>query len=366
MPSRILVHSEYPSHATHPKLNMESGLFPTPAAPTHPMLPRRLPGATPESTKVLRKVLEVNHRLNHIIFNDRGFHNHIPHHAIVLWALGAPPEYIQQAYDAEVDAQRPIDYGVTPDVVPVTEENFFEHLGEARYYQSYLRFFNTIVPSMGCARAVEKYVLSPAYNSSRGQMLNRYHAGMIHPCIHVGHGLEFDLPGLIIEGLALTAVQAADPSGDFFVSFNQDFHLNSPPHITSPCLPAHIPRKKNITPHALSFLARIDQNEEYHIPIAAVMKLSFFDKYGPTARAFAQEWVGVNASNMSEDELRKHLWTKVEQIVWMNVVMYAAAGSSKSDVEAEFQSDFFTLVFSSPLYYLHWADETGLYTLVCI
>lgn len=32
------------------------------------------------------------------------------------------------------------------------------------------------------------------------QMLNRFLDGLMHPMIHVGHGLEFGLPGTVAEG----------------------------------------------------------------------------------------------------------------------------------------------------------------------
>lgn len=123
-------------------------LFPVPSTPTHYTEFRRLPGATSESTKVLRKLLLENHEKWHIMFNDEGFHkyvcnhlglplrakrhgaSHISHHLLALWSLGASAESLQKAYDAEIDQQRPIK--ISEDVVPITEDNFCDHLGEQR------------------------------------------------------------------------------------------------------------------------------------------------------------------------------------------------------------------------------------------
>lgn len=58
--------------------------------------------------------------------------SHISHHVLALWYLGAPPSIIQAAYDNEVKIQRPITYGATADMEPITEANFRNHVGEAK------------------------------------------------------------------------------------------------------------------------------------------------------------------------------------------------------------------------------------------
>lgn len=68
----------------------------------------------------------------------------------------------------------------------------------------------------GSAETVETYVFSPEANvenddeSKREEheervrppprMLNRLHSRLFHPLIHLGYGLEFEIPGLVAEG----------------------------------------------------------------------------------------------------------------------------------------------------------------------
>lgn len=58
------------------------------------------------------------------------------------------------------------------------------------------------------AASIEEYIFSAKANfdPARGagdkqpEMLNRLLSSICHPLIHVGYGLEFGLPGMIIEG----------------------------------------------------------------------------------------------------------------------------------------------------------------------
>lgn len=35
-------------------------------------------------------------------------------------------------------------------------------------------------------------------------MLNRFMAALLHPLIHTGYGVEFNIPGLVVEGETYT------------------------------------------------------------------------------------------------------------------------------------------------------------------
>lgn len=52
---------------------MLDSLFPTPTGPPSRNSPARWPGITPNSVKVLKKVLKDNHQRWHIFFNDLGY-----------------------------------------------------------------------------------------------------------------------------------------------------------------------------------------------------------------------------------------------------------------------------------------------------
>lgn len=70
-----------------------------------------------------------------------------------------------------------------------------------------MTFFTNVVKEKGSAAAIEEYIFSTKANfdpartvGEQPQMLNRLLASLLHPIIHVGYGLEFGLPGMVIEG----------------------------------------------------------------------------------------------------------------------------------------------------------------------
>jgi hypothetical protein len=77
-----------------------------------------------------------------------------------------------------------------------------------RFYKAYLTFFTKVVQELGPDAALEKYVFSPEANwdstdktgNKHPEMLNRFNSGLVHPMIHAGYGLEFKLPGMVMEG----------------------------------------------------------------------------------------------------------------------------------------------------------------------
>lgn len=319
-------------------------LFPVPSTPTHYTEFRRLPGATSESTKVLRKLLLENHEKWHIMFNDEGFHNHISHHLLALWSLGASAESLQKAYDAEIDEQRPIK--ISEDVVPITEDNFCDHLGEQRFYQPYLTFFESQITSLGPVETLVKFVFSPQFNSGNGKMLNRYHAGVLHPFIHVGYGLEFKLPGMVSEGLAMACVTQADPT-DLLTSLTESSlgtassfltqALSSLSLLSTQQVPLTVPP----SPHALDFLTKIDEDPSYDMERTPLMSREFFEKYENKIGGFVKEWFAPGSSEGGT--LLKIIEKKAEELVWMNTVIYAAGYTNSAPTLDKFKADFFTM-----------------------
>lgn len=336
-------------------------LFPAPNIPKHPKEPRPLPGATAQSTTLLQDVLQENHARFHALFNDAPLHNHISHHVIALWWLGASPERIQEAYDLEIDDQRSVNTGITPDVVSITAENFMDHIGHHKFYHSYLMFFEQAVEEQGMVGAFEKYVLSPEYNLQGSSMLNSFYEGLIHPFIHVGYGLEFGLPGMVSEGLAMAAITGPRARDSLLPSFitAQSAFLQSSPSITqklaslsflsSPTRTSAVesPRSPS-TPHALTFLPRIDADEECHdVPMTAYFDEEFCERFRGKMEGYVREWIGEGCDQAGFQEL---LWKKVEELIWLCTVIYAVGGpnSKAEDKEGEggglqFTDDFYTM-----------------------
>ncbi|KAG2230873.1 hypothetical protein BDF21DRAFT_386191 [Thamnidium elegans] len=152
------------------------------------------PGISPETALLSEQLLNRNNKEFHCFFNDRKFHNHLIHHLLAAYSLGASKEKIQEIFDDHAKDQRPI----PPSVGKITRENYKEYLGKAESYTSFLHFFDSEIENYGPVDTVRRWVWS-------GDMLARTVGGAYHPVIHIGYGLEFDIHGIIAEGLAMSA-----------------------------------------------------------------------------------------------------------------------------------------------------------------
>lgn len=59
----------------------------------------------------------------------------------------------------------------------------------------------------GAKAALEEYIFATKANldptrpaDKQPEMLNRFMDAIVHPMIHLGYGLEFDIPGMVVEG----------------------------------------------------------------------------------------------------------------------------------------------------------------------
>jgi hypothetical protein len=111
------------------------------------------------------------------------------------------------------------------------DENFVEHLGDARYYDAYLNHFSEYLFDHTPNEAFERFILSSSSNfdpdlaandvsdikktadegKKHPEMLNRALAGLLHPFIHLSYGFEFGLPGQVAEGLLFFGSNIFDP-----------------------------------------------------------------------------------------------------------------------------------------------------------
>jgi hypothetical protein len=117
------------------------------------------------------------------------------HHLLAAYSLGASKEKIQEIFDIHAKDQRPL----PPSVGEITRENYKDHLGEADAYTSYLKFYQFEIEKYGTVDTARRWIWCD-------DMLARTVAGVLHPLIHIGYGLEFDIPGIVAEGLAMAAV----------------------------------------------------------------------------------------------------------------------------------------------------------------
>jgi len=81
----------------------------------------------------------------------------------------------------------------------ITKENFNNHLSDRSYWSDYDHFFQNLLKESKVTDVLNEYLF-------RNQaMFDRVFSGVVHPLIHIGYGLEYDIPTLIAEGLALCA-----------------------------------------------------------------------------------------------------------------------------------------------------------------
>ncbi|KAG0704109.1 hypothetical protein DFH29DRAFT_802401 [Suillus ampliporus] len=300
-------------------------LFQTPQPPLASICPQRWPGINAESTKMLLKALEDNHTRWHIFFNYRRFHNHVLHHLLAIWAMGASANIIWSAYETHCVYQRPAFESPSH----ITDHNFKEHLGDERFYAAYSDFFASELGKKGFARTFEEYIFAPSANylaephsekDGHPEMMARFIGGLLHPLIHIGCGAEFGLLGVSAEGLGMTAVHPATVQA-----------LLPPSYFSSPM--------KAGTLHALSILALVAKDERFeHIKMTHEdMLTTIVSSQGEALRTYAEMWdFGV----ANKDDVAK----AVEELAWLNSIIYGVGGvTGRKNNKKAFNADFFLM-----------------------
>ncbi|KAH6962317.1 hypothetical protein BKA56DRAFT_636677 [Ilyonectria sp. MPI-CAGE-AT-0026] len=165
---------------------------------------------SPNAAETVNQVLQENHYKHHIFFSymDKEgvhMHNHIVHHILTLFALGADRAEIQRLYDVNLDYQR--------DAVPEQKDMIKDLSNSAAYkkaqgdednYMSFVKFYEDEITAKGVPAVIQEYVFAEDHRAD--DMLVRLFMGFLHPIIHLGCGLEFKQPAIVAEALAQAAV----------------------------------------------------------------------------------------------------------------------------------------------------------------
>lgn len=316
-------------------------LFPAPtfsSAFTSPSAPTPNAGITPESTATLTRLLKENHKRFHIFFNDKGFHNHLSHHLFAAYGLGAPGHILQAAFDEHASYQRPA--YKSPEAI--NRDNWTKHLGNEDFFNAYMNFFATEIQEHGLPATVERFVFSNDANWGRDEprMLDRFLAGLLHPMIHFGHGAEFGVEGMAVEGLAQTAVHRSSYSELFDASF---FSTSEPAKTASylSTLTSALslggstkPAPKKHT-HAFTILARVlaDERLEAGKISKKESQTKFADMMG-NAGDIIKEYASLWTVSDNEKEIQE----RVEELAWFVAVIFGMGGWKK---DRDFRADFF-------------------------
>jgi len=159
-----------------------------------------------DSCTRVSELLQKNHDNYHMYFNQSGFHNHIAHHLLTVFALGATPPQIQEAYNDNANYQRP-QFPVDKDTVSSMSDPwlFKKYLNNERYFHDYEIFFRKEIEKHAgnYGAMLQEHLLADTPQAK--DLLIRMFAGFFHPIIHLGFGIEFEQPAIITEALAQAA-----------------------------------------------------------------------------------------------------------------------------------------------------------------
>lgn len=94
-------------------------------------------------------------------FPSNHFPDHVVHHLLTLFSLGASPEEIQTAYDRGSSYQRPrppVDNDVVHSIIE--KDTFKKYLGQQEHYGNFLTFFQQELSTKGVAATLEEHVFA--------------------------------------------------------------------------------------------------------------------------------------------------------------------------------------------------------------
>ncbi|EGO22537.1 hypothetical protein SERLADRAFT_451376 [Serpula lacrymans var. lacrymans S7.9] len=252
------------------------------------------PGRTPETQETVQRLLADDRRENHCFFVASGLHNHLSHHLLAAYDLGASTKLLQDIYNEENKSQRPILSGSANDSIDehqpqINRDNFEHYLGKQKYYSAFLSFFTAEIATHGVPDTLEALVFNPSVNKAESNMLSRFLAGAFHPFIQTGYGAEFDSDAMIAQ-------EDTIPKGGLplLCILRQVYDSN----ILKPVMP--------YDPNALLSSRR-----------KALMK----DGRPEEIKRICRLWW---KSTSAEDEVE--LGNKVEEFFWMSTLLLAATG----------------------------------------
>ncbi|KAJ2681752.1 hypothetical protein H4R19_007271, partial [Coemansia spiralis] len=158
-----------------------------------------LPGIDATTLHAATRLCARDYLEHHAYFNDRGFHNHLNHHLLAVFTMGASAERLQTVFDQNKQMVRSRD--AYSDSVDINADNYMEHFGNPRCYASYIHFFRG---ELDAARddwkacALDYFFDPPVFQMGM--------SGLFHPFIQMGYGLEFDSKALTAMALAQVCV----------------------------------------------------------------------------------------------------------------------------------------------------------------
>ncbi|KAI0315492.1 hypothetical protein OF83DRAFT_1199907 [Amylostereum chailletii] len=341
-----------------------------------------VPGATFDSAKALVKNLKRNFIENHAYFNEDGFHNHVMDHLFALYSLGGTPAALDEVYAAH-DYQMPA--FASPE--PITGVNFLEHLGDDKFYDAYMSYFCTHLLSHSVAETIQQFIFSPEYNFIPGldainaenvkqgkagnkqqpEMLNRLLAGLVHPFIHLGYGVEFGVAQQVAEGLAQAAIHPAHqtemiPLSFFDTSLTPNPFLRGLSETTQSNAPAA--PKPSFNFHTTILTDPALSPSALDLSLGPRGYEGVVASGGPTILKHVNAWYDGWLAGVADEDLEPTLERMVEEVVFGNVLWYGVCGwalRGEKVLNADFTSmHFVTSAIFLPLFLLPGSRSSAL------
>jgi hypothetical protein len=182
----------------------------------------------PGSLEECNGLLEENHEGYHIFYQDPAFHNHMVHSLLTTLTLGATPQEIKDRYNDLVPIQRKIPDIDSHVLKKLADPEFFhDTIGQIHQYHTFLEFFKREITAKGFKEVVQEYVFSRTKLADR--MLAQILEGAYHPIIHLGFGIEFNVPAIVAEALAQAASHDRMNIETFFFGAEHEAANTSPP-----------------------------------------------------------------------------------------------------------------------------------------
>ena len=201
------------------------------------------------------------------------------HHYLAAYSFGANKDRLQAIYNENASYQRER----PPSTGTVTEETYADQLGHRDAYTSYLEFFKTEIDARGMIDAIIYWLFLREEKDNSAHMLARTLGCAIHPLIHLGYAVEFNLPSLAAEGLAMAACSA-----DTLVYFSPSPSLSS----------AHYDyntEKVNGTERIEDIITKVKNDSDLNAIVKfednmKPMKLLLDKISGPKIRGYSAQW----------------------------------------------------------------------------
>jgi oxidoreductase AflY len=103
--------------------------------------------------------------------------DHIVHHLLSLYAIGASPDQIQNAFKLNTRYQRPAKSPSNPVWMSLSDHKVFrQHLGKPEFYQEYLKFFQNAIQEHGVETTCNEFLFKGSEGAN--DMLGRLFSGI--------------------------------------------------------------------------------------------------------------------------------------------------------------------------------------------